>query len=333
MKYLNLFALFFVGLPAFAEKKITDGNTSCGIPEVVAVRVWTDAATKRTLKGDFVEVNGTKVVIKLGTGKTVSVVIDRLIDADKKFIKEQEAMTGQKSAANESGIASSTGSLTQLTPPASVKPYPIKGEGKKRQGGLEVTNNSKKNISKLVLDMYYLKEDGSVGKRVPHTKAGFFGNSKDVLGKGKSHLVEVSSFFMEDDTASLDGVVSEVVWEDGLIWPTWTGPTPQGNDNIPVAVKMLGVLGEGDVASPVVAFFNLASKGISNIFYRMTYHDADGNTLDRSNYGKQGADDWFPAGKGTAISGGKAPPKETVEIKVTVSQVIFDDKTIWKPEK
>ncbi|MFP6874726.1 MAG: hypothetical protein VCA55_14590 [Verrucomicrobiales bacterium] len=333
---LGFFTLWVT--PASAQQKITAANASFDIPEVVTARTWTDAATKRTLRGDFVEVDGTKVVIKLDTGKTVSVAIDRLIDADKKFIKAQKATPaakeGEKPAGNENETGPSTGPLTRLTPPVSVKPHPIQGEGKKRKAGLEATNNSNKNISKLVLEMYYLKEDGSVGKSVPYTISGFFDNPKDVLGKGKSHLIDVDSFFMEDDTASVDGLVSQVEWDDGIVWPTWTGPAPKRKDDVPVAVKMIGVLGEGDRADPVVAVFNLGSKGISNVSYGIAYLDADGKTLDRTGYGYSGADDWLPAGKGTAISGGSSgPPQGTVDVKVTVNQVIFDDKTVWKPKK
>jgi hypothetical protein len=51
-------------------------------------------------------------------------------------------------------------------------------------------------------------------------------------------------------------------------------------------------------------------------------------------YGYSGADGWLPAGKGAGRSGCSNPPPEgTVDIKVTLSHVIFEDDTVWKPEK
>ena len=67
-----------------------------GIAFTLEARIWTDAATNRTLSGDFVEVDGTKVVIKLDTGKDISVAIDHLIDANQEFIQLQKTNSCSK---------------------------------------------------------------------------------------------------------------------------------------------------------------------------------------------------------------------------------------------
>ena len=308
------------------------------LPAGLQARTWTDAATRRTIEGDFVEVDGAKVVIKLDGGKTVRVSIARLIDTDKRFINAQNTA----SAARENGTSggegkeagAETGPLTRLTPPVSVKAHPIKGKGEKREGGLEVTNNGSRNISTLVLNMYYLRGDGKVGESVPHTSSGTFGGPKGVLGQGKSHLIGVNSFFMEEETVSVDGEVTRVEWDDGTGWPTWTGPVPEREGDAPVVVKMIGVLGEGQMIEPVVAVFNTGSKGIKNVNYGIAYLDAEGKILSRAGYGYSRSGNWLPVGKGTAICGASSgPPGGTVDVKVTIRQVSFDDDTLWKPKK
>jgi hypothetical protein len=288
-------------------------------------RTWTDAATKRTLDGEFVAQDGSRITIKLKTGKTVRVALDRLIEADREFVKGQVAKGETEPA---------PGALSRLVPPVSLKAHPIQGEGKKRKAGLEVTNTSGKDISKIVMAMYFLKEDGSVDKEVPNTRSWSLGNRKGALGKGQSELIEVTSFFMEDDTASVDGIVSHVEWKDGTIWPDWTGSAPKKEGDAPVVTRMLGVLGEGNKAQPVVAVFNVSSKDIMNVTYGMVYLDAEGKAIGRSMYGYSGAEGWLPAGKGAGCSGcSNPPPKETVEIEVSLMQVIFEDESSWKPSK
>jgi hypothetical protein len=65
--------------------------------------------------------------------------------------------------------------------------------------------------------MYFLKEDGSVGKDVLNTQSWSLGNPNVALGKSKSDLIEVGRFFMKEDTASVDGIVSQVKWKDGTL--------------------------------------------------------------------------------------------------------------------
>ena len=306
-----------------------------GSPVLLKARTWTDATTRRTIEGDLVETDGAKVVIKLNTGKTVRVALARLIAADRKYIKAQQPESAaKKSQEDVEEAGSSAGPLTRLTPPVSVKSHPIQGEGKKRKAGLEVTNNSEKSISKIVVAMYFVKKDGSTGRSVPHTESWVLGNLKGAFPRGESKLIKVGSFFMEDNTASVDGIVSHVEWKDGTTWPTWTGPTPKEEGNAPIVTKFIGVVGEGDRSQTAVAVFNVTSKAIDNVTYNMIYLDAAGKTLGRAMYGYSGADDWLPAGKGAGCTGCSSPPPEgTVDVKVTLRQVIFEDETVWTPQK
>ena len=75
-------------------------------------RTWTDAATRRTIEGDFVAVDGAKVVIKLDAGKTVRVSIARLIDADKVFIREQSAASAARGNEAPGGERKEAGAKT-----------------------------------------------------------------------------------------------------------------------------------------------------------------------------------------------------------------------------
>lgn len=308
--------------------------TCIGIPIPLEARTWTDSATSRTLEGDFTEVDGDKVVIKRDNGKTIRVAIDRLIDADKDFIKAQLA-----GAAGAQGVAPvtnqsvedaarpATGPLTQLTPPVSLVAHPIEGEGKERKAELVVTNDSDKEISSIVLTQFFLRQNGSIGSSVPHT-SGFS------IGKGESKTINVSSFFMKDDTASVDAVVTRVEWKDGTMWPTWTGPAPGQEGNAPVVAKMIGVIGEGNRAQPVVALFNKSSKDVSFISYSLAFLDANGKKLGSGSQGYGGPPGWLPAGKGGACVGSsKAPPEGTADVELKLRAVMFDDESHWRPGK
>jgi len=54
-------------------------------------RIWTEAATGRTINADFVKVDGDSVVIRLAGGTTTKIAISRLSEADQSFVKEQAA--------------------------------------------------------------------------------------------------------------------------------------------------------------------------------------------------------------------------------------------------
>lgn len=312
-----------------------------GTTTALEARTWTDAATGRTLEGDFVRVDGKKVVISRNNGETAGVLIDRLVEADKEFIRAQLSEPARENAGRsdeEAPIqkeeAPASGPLTRLTPPVSLVTHSIEGEGKERKAKLELRNESGKEILEFAVEVFYLKQDGSTGRHVPHTEAFFNNDPEGVIAKGETHVFNVNSIFMEDDTASLDGFVSSIEWKDGSNWPTWNGPAPKQEGNNPVVAEMIGIIGEGENAQPVVAVFNTGTKDISALGYSIGYLDADGKNLGWCNHIYSGPEGWLPTGKGGACVGGtKSPPEGTVDVELTLSTVVFSDETHWRPDE
>jgi hypothetical protein len=278
-------------------------------------RTWTDAATGRTLEGDYVESDAAKVAIKSG-GRTIEIDIARLSDADKAFIKEQAAKPAGGS------------SLARLAPPASLASGPIKGTGDDRKAEIEFTNESDKEVTEFVLDMFYLKADGSVGKSVPHTQGG------SGVKKGKSETVRVTAFFMEDDTASIGAQVTGITFGDGSSWPAAPESPPARDGGDPVAAVVVGIIGEGDRAEPAAAFHNHGEKHVKSVYYRVDYLDGGGEVLESTSYGYAGGDDpILPSGKSLVITGGDGPPEGATGARATVTRLTFADDSEWKPAK
>lgn len=286
----------------------------------LAARTWTDVASGRTLEGDYVESNETQVVIKSGN-RTLKINIARLGDADKAFIKEQSA---KPVGGGDAGGAK----LAQLTPPASVKTSPITGTAKARKSSIEFTNKGDKKVTKFVLNMLFLKADGSVGKSVPHT------HGAGEVRKGKSETVKVSSFFMEDDTTALGAQVIKITYEDDSTWPSAPATPPARNGKDPVAAIVVGVIGEGDRAKPVTALHNYDKKDIKKVYYRIEYLDDSGEVLDKTSYGYSGGDDpILPSGKSIVIPGGDGPPEGATDAKAMMTRITFADGSKWKAPK
>lgn len=57
----------------------------------LSARPWTEAATGRTIEGDYLKVTDAGVMIRLANGSTVQVPLTRLSEADQAFVKEQQA--------------------------------------------------------------------------------------------------------------------------------------------------------------------------------------------------------------------------------------------------
>jgi len=285
----------------------------------LSARTWTEAKSERTLEGDYVETDGTQVVIKSGD-RTFKIDIARLSEADQTFIKEQST--------NPASGEASGGSLAKLSPPASLKTKPITGEGDDRKSEIEFTNESDKEVTGFMVDMLYLTADGTVGKSVPHTQSG------SELRKGKSHTIDVTSFFMEDDTASLDARVAEITYDDNSTWPPAPDTPPARNGEEPVAAVVIGVIGEGDRSEPVTALHNYDEKHIKSISYRIDYLDENDGVVDKTSYGYAGGDDpILPSGKTIVISGGDGPPEGAVDARVNIYRLTFADESEWEAPK
>jgi hypothetical protein len=300
-------------------------------PLAVHARTW-HAKIGSTMEGELVARKGNSISVKSPAGQIFTFPITNLVEADQKYVAAQAANAVATGAKPVAGAAGKGGSLAVLSSPFSVKGAPITGKGDDRKSSLKVTNNSNKSAKDLVLQMHFLKADGTVGDTVPHSQSGFFGLDGSILRKGKTFTIAVSSFFMEDNTAAMDGLVKEVTFEDGSTWPALPArPAQNGTD--PVSGVVAGVMGKGDEAAPAVGCFNYTKKDIQNVAYKILYLDGAGKTLDKTSYGYMSDKSIIAPGKGRLITGGGGPPKGAVSAKVNISSVDFTDGSKWRPSK
>jgi len=296
---------------------------------ILNARTWTDTKSGNTAEGDFVGLSGNQVQIKLKSGRVISILLSQLSVADQEHIKSNSSKSSTTgNSTNKSGI-NGGGSLAQLIAPISIKPLPLTGEGKERKAWLELKNNGKRDIKGIVMYVYYLKSDGTEGNSVPHTQGGFFGLKDNLLNKGKTYKHEISSFFMKDDTASVDGVITEITYEDDSTWPELPDKRPAQSGDDPVNCIVLGVIGEGEKAKPVYALYNYDKKAVKNVSMTIDYLDADGKVVDSTGYGYQSDKSLMDPGKGFVMSGGNGPPDNAVNARVKMKRVTFFDDSWW----
>lgn len=283
-------------------------------------RTWTDAKTGRTLDGELISVEDDTAVIKRADGKTFRIPISRLSKADQAFLKKQ-------SGGGEGGKAAGPAGIVELTPPATLTATKISGKGDDREAELKVKNTSGKKVEELQVELLFLKEDGSVGKSVPHTASGLSGGRG--LANGKTTTINVNSFFMKDDTAAVDGVISSLKFSDGTSWPAVPEKAPAAEGNAPVGAVFLGLIGKGERGQPAVACHNHGDKEIKTVQYRIEYLDADGKVVNKTSYGYSSDRSIMDEDKGCVITGGDPPEKGAVKVKVSIFHVLFTDDTKW----
>ncbi len=289
---------------------------------ILNARTWTDTKSGNTAEGEYVRQDGDQALIKLSGGRVIRILFSRLSESDQAYIKARSNKTSP--AGNKKG-----GALAQLDPPITIKPGSVTGEGKARQAVLELKNTGKQAIEEIVVYVSYLKPDGSEGKSVPHTQGGFYGMSDNLLKKGKTYKHEVSSFFMEDDTASVDGTITKITFKDGSTWPSIPVERPDRPGDDPVYGVMLGVLGEGGKSRPVYACYNYGSKPVKSVSVRIEYLAEDGKKIASTAYGIGGIKAIMDSGKGAALNGGDGPPEGAVDARITITRVSFVDGTDW----
>ena len=229
-----------------------------------------------------------------------------------------------------------TESLSQLTPPLSVKGGLVTGEGKERDGELVVKNDGARSISAFVIDMLLLRTNGTVGDSILHTQSGIFGhNDANTLASGERYAFKVGSIFVKNDISAVDGVVTKITFSDNATWPSMPSTPPEKKNGEPVAVKMIGVMGSGQLAVPVVALFNYGPKGVHEVHYNIEYLDSLGKVLKKTNYGSAESvgKTLMESGTGMVESGGDAPPDKTVAVRSSVTDVTFSDLSEWKQGK
>jgi hypothetical protein len=227
-------------------------------------------------------------------------------------------LSPKQAATGQSGPA--TPHLAQIVPPVSINSLPIVGEGKERRGDLEVTNNSDKPISRLVIQVALLAKNGSVKKTVPHTTDTSFGQGRSTLGKGQKSVIAVSSFWVKDDVAMVSGAVTGITWEDGSTWPAWSGPAPKRISDSPLSLAVLGVVNRGDGSLPVIGIYNHGTKAVQRLMYRIIALDSKGEELLNKRWGGRSVE----AGSGTAMLGYSTLPKGTVNVKLSLIKATFD---------
>lgn len=224
--------------------------------------------------------------------------------------------------------------LSILSPPVSVKGGLITGEGKDRNAELVVKNDSDSRISVIVLEMLFLRSDGSLSKSVPHTQGGFSGpDGGNTLDRGESYPLKVAGVFIKDEMTAVDGLVTKITFDDKSTWPSLPPTPPEKVTDEPVAVKVIGVLGAGDRARPVVGCFNYGSVGVKKIRYEVEYLDEGGKVLKKTSYGLSSNTPIMEAGAGKVISGGGGPPDETASARAIITSVNFADNSEWKRGK
>ena len=232
-------------------------------------------------------------------------------------------------AAPPPGGHNDTGSLRQLIPPATVTGGRITGEGKDRKAELVVRSDSDRGIIDMVVEVLFLREDGSIRSSVPHT-----GGSFNRLHRNESFTVKVGKMFIKDDMTAVDGRISSITFDDKSTWPPMPVPPPEKKADDPVTIKLIGVLGAGDRAWPVVACFNYGSKPVQGVMYQVDYLDADGKVLKSASHGHARAGSpSMESGAGKVISGGEGPPKAATTGQARVTNVKFSDGSEWKPSE
>jgi hypothetical protein len=223
--------------------------------------------------------------------------------------------------------------LQKLTPPVSVKGGQITGAGDDRKAEVVIKNEGEKALRGVLVEMLLLRADGTVSSSVPHTQGGFYsgsGGGSSTLGRGASFPLKIGSMFIKPDMVAVDGLVREITFEDKSTWPALPATPPQKINGEPVAAKMIGVLGSGDKAQPVVACFNYGTQSVQAVFYEIDYLDAAGKRLTSTNFGHTGSRPIMEVGAGIVFTGGGAPPAGTTSVRVRIGSVKFSDKSEWK---
>lgn len=220
------------------------------------------------------------------------------------------------------------GGIQKLIPPVTLKASSIKGKDKDRKAEIKITNKTKKSIKSIVVKVYYLSSDGTVGNDVPHTHSPF-----NALDPGKSFVIDISDFFMKEDTAKISGEVAKINFTDGTTWPAFPSKPPVKVADNPVSAQMIGVIGSGKKAAPAVACFNYDSKDITSIQYKIEYLAKNGDLLKTTGYGYMSDKSIMKKGTGMVITGGAAPPEGTANARINISSVAFADKSKWSPTK
>lgn len=216
--------------------------------------------------------------------------------------------------------------FAEIDPPFSVKALPVASQGVEPRFQLRVTNTSDKTISRLVVRVYLVDGKGSV-KEFSRTNDRWFGNEQgNELAKGESFVIAFKQSELRDDVVSVAGLAKSANWKDGTQWPTYGGAAPDQAADAPVALRLKGIVREGEFSAPLVEFFNHSSKDIERLEYQIAYLDKYGKQLHQSRRMRLGD---IKGGDGLAHVGEQGVPKEPAEIRLTLNFVTFKDGSKW----
>jgi hypothetical protein len=114
-----------------------------------------------------------------------------------------------------------------------------------------------------------------------------------------------------------DGDGQQVAWPD------------RPADGSPVAFEFVELTGEGDRREARLRIFNFTDKPVQGVQMTLHYLDADGEEIDTFPWGAT-APVLVAANNQTTMTAGAFMPEATASVRVSVSQVTFQDGTSWQ---
>jgi len=140
---------------------------------------------------------------------------------------------------------------------------------------------------------------------------------------------------MEDDTASVAGVVTALEFEDGSSWPTAPADPPAAKGDAPVGIAPLGFIGKAPLSKPAVACYNHGKKDVSGVTYAIEFLDREGKRLSFSDFGYIGdtEDPFLKSQTGAVLSPGDPMPKGTQQFRLRLTNVFFADESVWQAKE
>jgi hypothetical protein len=299
---------------------------SLAIATPLSARTWTEAATGRTVEGNYVSADADHVVIK-AKGRTFKIAIERLSDADKAFIREQSAKPGGEA----------TDSFTRITPPATAVGSKVTGSGSKRKGTITIKNAAERGIVRLELAQLFLGADGAV----VDNRSSELTFRLPPLRPGKSTTYDADGPFWaggddSDSIVEVVGVIQIIEFEDGSSWPPVPAQAPDADGDAPVGLAMIGVVGDPPLALPVFHCHNHGDKAVERVGYFIEFLDGEGKRLGSTNISAivSGEEGGLKSKTGAILAPScDTVPEGTKRAKLRCTNVIFADESFWQPSK
>ena len=247
------------------------------------------------------------------------------------FIGVTSLVAQDVSSANAQGTSAEENRTATLFPTVkapvsvnSVKP------GDQEKVSLQITNTSDKTISRLVVRVCLLGQDGKVLDDYHHSIDRWFGDEfRSGLPARKSFTLNVDRSHIPEGTVTISGLAKATRWEDGSEWPELLQRFAKQED-APLSFRIRGVVGHGNLASPIIEFFNHSERTVNKLEYQIFYRDKDGSVIKQSTRMRLTGMD---ANKGLVHVGQTGIPKNTSKAQLSLNYVIFADGERWVSEK